>query len=69
MDCTVVYGISRSIRHEETMPVKEAFEFVRQGGWIFYNIYYNNRLVFTTQGCAGYRWICDDCPYVHRKGG
>ena len=72
MNCTVDYGLSRSIRHKAVMPVAEAFrklknhEFV---GWAFVNIYCNNRLVYTDQGAAGYRYICDSCPYSAEKGG
>ena len=71
MNCTVDYGLSRNIRHEVSMPVAEAFRKLRDHefvGWAFVNIYYNHRLVYTTQGVAGYRWICDDCPYRTTKG-
>ena len=66
MNCTVVYGLGRNIKHEAEMPVADAFRKLNNHdyiGWAFVNIYYNNRLVFTTQGCAGYRFICDNCPY------
>jgi len=66
MNCTVVYGLSRSIKHTETVPVAEAFNRINNHGfvgWAYVNIYYNHKLVYTTQGCAGYRYICDDCPY------
>jgi len=64
MLCTVVYGLGRNHYHRTVMPVKEAFEFIsRPEGWAFCDIYYNDRLVFTTQGLAGYSFICDDCPY------
>ncbi len=72
MNCTVVYGLSRNIKHEVVMTVTDAFrklkdhEFV---GWAFVNIYNErDRLVYTTQGVAGYRYICDDCPYHVKKG-
>ena len=66
MNCTVVYGLGNNIRHEKVMPVKDAFKFVtKPHGWLFYDIYYRNRLVYTTQGAAGYRYICPDCPYRH----
>ena len=64
MNCTVVYGLGSNIKHRTVMSVAEAFRFIRQpDGWLFYNIYYNGRLVYTTQGVAGYRYICEDCPY------
>ena len=66
MNCTVDYGLSRNIRHEVTMPVAEAFRKIRNHafvGWAFVNIYYQNRLVYTTQGLAGYSFICPKCPY------
>ena len=66
MDCTVDYGLSRNIRHEVVMPVAEAFRKLKDHafvGWAFVNIYVNHRLVFTTQSLAGYRYICDHCPY------
>lgn len=71
MNCTVVYGLSRSIKHRIEMPVEEAFRKLNDHwfvGWAFVNIYYNNRLVYTDQGAAGYRYICDDCPYGKREG-
>ena len=71
MDCTVDYGISRNIRHEVVMPVAEAFRKLRDHeflGWAFVNIYVNDRLVYTDQGLAGYRWICPDCLYRTTKG-
>lgn len=71
MNCDVVYGISRNIRHEVTLPVAEAFRKLRDNefiGWAFVNIYLNDRLVYTTQGLAGRCWICDDCPYRTTKG-
>jgi len=69
MNCTVVYGLGSDLKRRSVMPVAEAFRKLRDHefvGWAFVNIYYNNRLVYTTQGVAGYRFICDDCPY-HRK--
>jgi hypothetical protein len=72
MNCLVVYGLSRNIKHEVQMPVAEAFRKIRDHeftGWAFDNIYnQQNRLVYTTQGLAGYRWICEDCPYRTPKG-
>ena len=67
MNCTVVYGLGRDIKHEVVMPVAEAFRKIRDHafvGWAFVNVYNErNRLVYTTQGVAGYRFICDNCPY------
>ena len=71
MDCTVNYGISRNIQHDLVLPVADAFRMLNNHefvGWAFVNIYVNNRLIYTTQGVAGYRWICDDCPYRTTKG-
>lgn len=67
MNCTVVYGLGSNIKHQVTMPVADAFRKLNNHeflGWAFVNIYVKDRLVYTTQGVAGYRWICDDCPYV-----
>ena len=65
MDCTVVYGLGRNIKHRAIMPVTEAFRKLPRlrMTWLFVDIYYNDRLVYTTQGCAGVRFICDGCPY------
>lgn len=71
MNCTVDYGLGCDIRHRVIMPVAEAFRKLKDHefiGWAFVNIYYQNRLVYTDQGVAGYRWICDDCPYRTKKG-
>lgn len=69
MDCTVVYGLSRNIKRQRVMPVTEAFRDLSKlkAGWAFLNIYYQDRLVYTTQGVAGYRFICDDCPYYRKE--
>lgn len=70
MNCTVVYGLGSDLKRRAVMPVAEAFRKLRDHefiGWAFVNIYYNNRLVYTTQGVAGYRFICDDCPYRKEK--
>ena len=66
MNCTVTYGLSRNIKREVVLPVAEAFRRLKDhefAGWAFVNIYHNDRLVYTTQGVAGYRYICEDCPY------
>lgn len=71
MNCTVTYGLSRNIKHEVVLPVAEAFRRLKDhefAGWTFVNIYYNDRLVYTTQGVAGCRFICKDCPYRTKKG-
>ena len=65
MNCTIVYGFSSNIKHEETLPVKEAFELIpKLYGYAFIDIYYQDRLVYTTQGLAGYAFICENCPYA-----
>ena len=64
MDCTVVYGMSRTIRHEETMSPGEAFALIpKLYGYSYIDIYYADQLVYTTQGLAGYAFICPMCPY------
>ena len=68
MNCTVVYGFGSNLKYRKDMPVAEAFRKLRDHlfvGYAFVNVYYNHRLVYTTQGVAGYRYICDDCPYKH----
>ena len=68
MDCTVVYGLGCDLKHRKVMPVSEAFRKLRDHeflGWAFVDIYYNNRLIYTDQGVAGYRYICPGCPYKH----
>ena len=68
MNCTVVYGLGRNLQHAVDLPVAEAFRKLRDNeynGWAFIDIYYNDRLIYTTQGVAGYRYICPDCPYKH----
>ena len=54
MNCTVVYGLSRTIRHEVDMPVADAFRSLDdlRSGWAYLDIYYKDRLVYTTQGAA-----------------
>lgn len=71
MDCTVNYGLGCDIQHDVTMPVADAFRMIRDHkfvGWAFVNVYYDHRLIYTTQGLAGYTFICDDCPYRTKKG-
>ena len=69
MEATIVWGLSRNIRHTETLPVEEAFRKIKElTGYTFINIYFGNRLVYTTQGAAGYRFQCDDCPYHKMTG-
>lgn len=65
MNCTVVYGISSSIKHRKTMTVENAFRMLPElrTGSLFVDIYYQDRLVYTTQCAAGYRYKCSDCPY------
>ena len=66
MFCQLVYGLGSNLSHLENVPVEEAFRRIpeiRRQGWAFTNIYYNDRLVYTDQGVAGYRYICKDCPY------
>ena len=65
MSCTVVYGAGKNLKHKENMSVKEAFSRLPslRMGWIFVDIYYAGKLVYTTQGAAGVRYCCDDCPY------
>ena len=65
MDCTIVYGFSYNTKHTETMTAAEAFKLIPQlYGYSFIDIYYKDRLVYTTQGLAGYCWICPKCPYA-----
>lgn len=71
MNCTVVYGFGSNMKYRDTIPVTEAFRKLKDhwfAGYAFVDIYYRNRLVYTAQGVAGYRYICDDCPY-RTKGG
>lgn len=64
MEATIKYGFSRTIKHEETLPVEEAFALIpKLYGYSFIDIYYGNCLVYTTQGLAGYAFICPKCPY------
>ena len=67
MECTIVYGLGSDIKRQEVLPASEAFrrlqELKRKEGWLFYNVFYHDRLVYTTQDAAGYRYICGDCPY------
>ena len=69
MECTVVYGISANVKRRETMSAAEAFKKLNhiRKNWLFVDIYYNNRLVYTTQGLAGYAFICEDCPYKNKE--
>ena len=70
MNCTVVYGISRNIKRQVVMPVAEAFRKLKNHeftGWLFVNVYYKDSLVYTTQSVAGYRFVCDDCPYYRKE--
>lgn len=70
MNCIVVYGLGSDLKHRDSMPVAEAFRRLRDHwfvGYAFVDVYYNHRLVYTTQGAAGYRYICDDCPYRKEK--
>lgn len=68
MNCTVVYGLGSNLRHRKIMPVAEAFRNLPKlrTEWLFVDIYWNRHLIYTTQGVAGYRYICKNCPY--RKG-
>lgn len=71
MNCTVVYGFGSNLKYRAAIPVVDAFRKLKDGwfiGYAFVNIYYRNRLVYTTQGVAGYRYICDDCPYCDKGG-
>lgn len=72
MNCTVVYGLGSDIKHRVVMPVTDAFRKLKNHefiGWAFVNIYNDQgRRIYTTQGVAGYRYICDDCPYRTKKG-
>ena len=63
MNCTVIYGQSRNIQRKRVMPVEVAFRNIKplKRGWAFLNIYFEDRLVYTTQG--SFRYECDDCPY------
>lgn len=65
MNCTVTYGISHNIKHTKTMTIADAFRFINNGygGYAYCDVYYNDRLIYTTQGLAGYSFICEDCPY------
>ena len=64
MNCTIVYGFSSKIKHTETMTVAEAFKLIpKLYGYSFIDIYYDDELVYTTQGLAGYSFICPKCPY------
>ena len=69
MNCTVVYGHGSNLKHRATMPVATAFRKLSyfRTAYLFVDIYYNHRLVYTTQGVAGYLYICDDCPYRKEK--
>lgn len=67
MDCTIEYGFGSNIKREETLPAADAFRLAMSPemyGYAFINIYYRDRLVYTTQGLAGRRFICEDCPYI-----
>lgn len=70
MFCTVIYGLGSDLKHLECLPPEEAFRKLPdlRKQWLFVDIYYNDRLVYTTQGAAGYRYICKDCPYWGRDG-
>lgn len=64
MEAIIVYGMSANITHEETVTVEEAFRMIPElYGYTFINIYVDGRCVYTTQGFAGFAWVCDDCPY------
>ena len=64
MNCTIIYGFSSSIKHTEELSVTDAFKLIPLlYGYRFIDIYYKNKLVYTTQGLAGYSFICPDCPY------
>lgn len=64
MEATIRYGFSSNILHTETLPVEEAFALIpKLYGYAFIDIYVGNQVVYTTQGLAGYAWVCDDCPY------
>lgn len=64
MEAIIVYGMSANIKHEETVTVAEAFRMApKLWGYSFVNIYVDGECVYTTQGLAGYAWICDECPY------
>ena len=66
MDCTIVYGFGYDRKHKETMTVAEAFKLIpRLYGYPIIDIYWNNSLVYTASGLAGYAFICKHCPYDH----
>ena len=64
MECTIIYGFGCNNKRTETLPVAEAFKLIpKLYGYRFIDIYYQDRLVYTTQGLAGYAFICPNCPY------
>ena len=64
MNAKIIYGDGNNRKNTKILPVADAFNFVKNTrGYLFYDIYFNGKLVYTTQGAAGYRYICDDCPY------
>ena len=63
MKCTIIYGVDCNLRYRKEMEVAEAFKYMKNSSWMYYDIYFDDRLVFTTQGAAGSWYICDDCPY------
>ena len=64
MNCTICYGFGSNLKHTKILPIAEAFDFVKKNrGYLFYDIYFKNRLVYTESGTAGYYYICKDCPY------
>jgi len=63
-ECEIVYGFSYNRKHTETMTAAEAFKLIpKLYGYSFIDIYYKGKLVYTTQGLAGYAFICPNCPY------
>lgn len=69
MEAIIRYGFSSNIKHEETLPVEEAFRLIpKLYGYAFIDIIYDGRMVYTTQGLAGTAWVCDDCPYNKPDG-
>lgn len=64
MKCTLVYGLGRNMKHTENdLTVEQAFskiQHLKKNGWVFIDIYADEKLVYTTQGGMT---ICVDCPY------
>lgn len=66
MECIIEYGHGCNFKFKKQLRVAEAFRLLESGklnGYAFINIYYNDKLVYTTQGLAGRCFICEGCPY------